>query len=109
MDLFRNVELYEAVQKLNKEKEKFVDHLPFTTTPNFEHNFYSVFQRKHLEDKRNSLANQLSSHMSNVELYSEYKDRIKLLQRIGYVSAENTGNASHRDQYRSLTLCNFLK
>lgn len=89
--VIRDVDLYEAVLKINKEKEKFVDHLPFTTTPNFEYNFYSVFKRKHLEDKRSSLQRQLSSHMSNVELYSEYKDRIRLLQRIGYVSAENTG------------------
>lgn len=87
---FRDVELYEAVQKYNKEKEKFVDHLPFTTTPNFEYNFYNVFKRRHLEDKKNSLINQLASHMSNIELYLEYKDRINLLQRIGYVSAENT-------------------
>lgn len=86
----RDVALYEAVQKIIKEKEKFVDHLPFTTTPNFEYNFYSVFKRKHLEDKKNSLINQLTSHMLNVVLYSEYRDRIKLLQRIGYVSAENT-------------------
>lgn len=91
LNSFRDVDLYEAVQKINREKEKFVDHIPFTTTPNFEHNFYSVFKRKHLEDKKNNLSNQLTSHMSNVELYSEYKARIRLLQRIGYVTAENTG------------------
>lgn len=82
--------LYEAIQEINAEKEKIVDHLPFTTMPNFEYNFYNIFKRKHLEDKKNNLTNQLTSHMSNVELYSEYKDRVKVLQEMGYVTTENT-------------------
>jgi len=49
-----------------------------------------VFERKFLEEKKSNLEFRLSN--ASLTLYPDYRKRIELLQKLGYVDANNTGS-----------------
>lgn len=69
-------------------KEKVMDHLVSTRIPNLEYHLGFVFERKYLEklleQKRYSVSNE------SLSLYSDLKNKINLLQHLGYVNANKT-------------------
>lgn len=87
-------ELYESVRILYTEKEKCLDrYLQFTSAPNFEYNFCTVFKRRYVEtclaEERNKLQYELSNE--SMSLYCEYEKRIELLKKLKYVDEQNRG------------------
>ncbi|XP_072388154.1 superkiller complex protein 2 isoform X2 [Diabrotica undecimpunctata] len=80
-------ELYMGLQKMYEIKDKLIDHLPSTRIPNFDRQFWIVFSRKFLEEKKKDLEFQLSN--ASLSLYPDYENRIELLRRLNYVDGQN--------------------
>lgn len=98
--------LYHSLTEMYAIKDRLLDHLPSTRIPNFEEQvkfnlvvvqgcligfmqFAAVFERKFLEEKKSNLEFRLSN--ASLTLYPDYRKRIELLQKLGYVDANNTG------------------
>ena len=87
-----DAQLYEIVKKLNHLHEKVMNEVVFIQVSSFEQHFKSIFKRKSLEEELHE-SKYLLSHAS-MSLYPDYESRIKLLQELNYVDAENRGSVT---------------
>lgn len=85
----QNLELVDEVKKMKDLKDKVLAQQPFTNRPTFEDDFAFVFDRKNLEEKKESLQYQLSS--KNLSLYPDYCNKLLVLQNLKYIDDMHQG------------------
>lgn len=85
----QNIELLGDFQQLVQLKENIKIFQPYTKVPNFIENFTQVFDRKVLEEKKESLLFQLSN--KNLSLYPDYCNKLLVLQELKYIDDLHQG------------------
>lgn len=85
----QNIELLSDLQQLVQLKENIKIFQPYTNVPNFIENFTQVFDRKVLEEKKESLLFQLSN--KNLSLYPDYCNKLLVLQELKYIDDLHQG------------------
>jgi len=83
----QTIELHEQLQKLSDLKENVAIYQPYTDVPNFQDKFSQVFDRKILEERKESLIFQLSNQ--NLSLYPDYCNKLLVLQELKYIDDLN--------------------
>ncbi|KAL7016749.1 hypothetical protein ACKWTF_010116 [Chironomus riparius] len=83
----QTIELHEQLQKLSDLKDKIAIYQPYTDVPNFQDKFSQVFDRKVLEERKESLIFQLSNQ--NLSLYPDYCNKLLVLQELKYIDDLN--------------------
>lgn len=91
----QNIELSSGLQHLNELKENIKVYQPYTNVSNFIGNFTQVFDRKVLEEKKESLMFQLSN--KNLSLYPDYCNKLLVLQELKYI------DDMHQGKFRSVS------
>lgn len=85
----QSIELSRDLQTLADLKESIKVFQPYTKVPNFIENFTQVFDRKVLEEKKESLLFQLSN--KNLSLYPDYCNKLLVLQELKYIDDLHQG------------------
>lgn len=85
----QNIELVSQMEALAEHKENIKIYQPYTSVPNFIENFTQVFDRKVLEEKKESLLFQLSN--KNLSLYPDYCNKLLVLQELKYIDDLHQG------------------
>ena len=85
----QSIELASDLQTLMELKENIKIFQPYTKVPNFIDNFTQVFDRKVLEEKKESLLFQLSN--KNLSLYPDYCNKLLVLQELKYIDDLHQG------------------
>ncbi|KAG5678423.1 hypothetical protein PVAND_008097 [Polypedilum vanderplanki] len=83
----QNIELFEQLKQLVELKENIAIYQPYTNVPNFLEKFSQVFDRKILEDRKETLMFQLSN--KNLSLYPDYCNKLLVLQELKYIDELN--------------------
>lgn len=85
----QNIELSSDLESLVRLRENIKIYQPYTNVPNFIDNFTQVFDRKILEEKKDSLLFQLSN--KNLSLYPDYCNKLLVLQELKYIDDMHQG------------------
>lgn len=85
----KDITLSQEVDYLNAKKKDLVAQINCTKIANFQEQFYTVFKRKHLEEKLENLKFSMSSR--SLSLYPEYMYRIDVLRQLGHINDQNRG------------------
>lgn len=85
----QNIDLMSDFQKLVELKQNIEIFQPYTNVPSFIDNFTHVFDRKILEEKKESLLFQLSN--KNLSLYPDYCNKLLVLQELKYIDDLHQG------------------
>lgn len=101
----QNIELSSDLQKLVELKENIQVHHPYTKLPNFIENFTQVFDRKVLEEKKESLLFQLSN--KNLSLYPDYCNKLLVLQELRYIDDLHQGEIKYKSRLMKSRNSNF--
>lgn len=93
----QDIELSSDFQNLAELKESIKIFQPYTKVPNFIETFTQVFDRKVLEEKKESLLFQLSN--KNLSLYPDYCNKLLVLQELKYIDDLHQGEKKIKHEY----------